>query len=241
VPRRPKTLENPTGRTTPRAPTALEKLQQKVQAAKQTGTAAQPHVGAGLAPAMSQPTDSDSVRDAIKQAKRDFAGFLEGGDQPFLTEDQVEWIAWRISVESDAEANELMATDTGPWPQSTVDRWRQNPQFKAIEEISKGNKREGFKILGTHLLPLALRQCLMLMNSSTEKSVVEGLKLFLRTQAMLIDKVTVVGQDELAQLFAKLNAPRQVQIIPGGKYEVIDGEATEIKMLPEPEVDLERD
>lgn len=168
---------------------------------------------------MSEPTE---VRRALSEAKRDWAGFIEG-EQPHLTEDQFAWLAARLGVDTDAAAfRTLGETELSP---ITVAGWRADPGFAAIEQIALGNKREGFKMLSTHLLPKALRRINGLLDAPSPRDVVKGVQLLLRVQGLLVDKVALVNKDDLANLFERLREPTQVTALPGPS--VVEGEYTE--------------
>jgi hypothetical protein len=185
------------------------------------------------------PSGRDTVqeaRSAITQAKRDFAGFIEGADQPNITEDQFEWLSYRMSHADDTAAWYAWATDLKdtqpPVDLFGINVWRQDPSFAAIEQIALGNKREGFRLLSVHLAGKALRRLNGMLDSSDPKIVLRALTLWERTMGLLVDKVTLVSKDELQRLTERLMTPVSVTPIEGPS--IVEGEWTEKPRLPQP-------
>lgn len=169
--------------------------------------------------------EAREVRQALSEAKRDWAGFIEG-EQPSLSEGQLKWLAMRLGVEDDDEACKRTAV-----PLLVVDVWRQDPNFSAIEATAMGNKREGFRLLTSHLLPKALRRLDDLLDSANLKDVVKGITLLMRIQGMLADKVNLIDKDDLARLFERLREPVAITPLPGP---TVDGEWTERAVRDDP-------
>jgi hypothetical protein len=185
------------------------------------------------------PSGSDTVqeaRSAITQAKRDFAGFIEGSDQPNVTEDQFTWLSFRMSYATDDAAiwalNDSLPEDAIGYTLDRIHAWREDPSFAAIEQIALGNKREGFRLLSVHLAGKALRRLNGMLDSSDPKIVLRALTLWERTMGLLVDKVTLVSKDELQRLTERLMTPVSVTPIEGPS--IVEGEWTEKPRLPQP-------
>jgi hypothetical protein len=182
-------------------------------------------------PAVQQ--DLTEARLAISQARRDFAGFIEG-DQPNITEDQFRWLSYRMSHGSDNDAALAMSKDDEEvigleWLERVAE-WRMDPNFAAIEQITLGNKREGFRLLSVHLAGKALRRINDMMSSNDPKIVIRALTLWERTLGLLVDKVSLVSKDELARLAEKLMTPTTITPIEGPS--IVEGEWRESNALP---------
>jgi hypothetical protein len=160
-----------------------------------------------------------AVRKALSEAKRDWAGFVEG-DSPHLTEIQLKWLALRLGLPSDEEANRINSVSA-----AQLAEWRLDSGFAAVEQTAMGNKREGFRLLTTHLLPKAVRRIDDLLDSPSLKDVAKGLTLLMRIQGLLVDKVTLVDKDDLQRLMDKLRSPVEITALPGPS--VVEGEFTE--------------
>lgn len=175
------------------------------------------------------------VRRTISEAKRDFAGFIEG-DQPDITEDQFRWVSYRMSFGSDIAAldhlNAGLPDLAVPWNLDRIRRWRDEPAFTAVEQIALGNKREGVRVLSVHLAGKALRQISTMLDSNDPKIVIRALTLWFRLMGLLVDKVTLVGKDDLQRLAERLMTPITVTPIEGPS--IVEGEWTESPRLSPP-------
>jgi hypothetical protein len=158
------------------------------------------------------------VRLALRDAKRDWAGFIEG-EAPSLSEEQVKWLSLRLGSESDEATCRVL--NVSP---VTVMAWRADPGFAAVEQTAMGNKREGFRLLTTHLLPKAVRRIEDLLDSASLRDVAKGVTLLLRVQGMLVDGQKLIDKDDLQMLMERLRAPSSITALPGP---VVDGEFVE--------------
>lgn len=181
-------------------------------------------------------TSVTEVRKALSQAKRDFAGFIEG-DQPDITEDQFRWISYRMSFGSDAASLAALNADLDPealpWEEWRITTWREDPSFMAVEQIALGNKREGVRVLAVHLAGKALRRISTMLDSADPKVVLRALTLWFRLMGLLVDKVSIVDKDDLQRLAERLMQPVRVTPIEGPS--IVEGEWTEKPpQLPQP-------
>jgi hypothetical protein len=118
-----------------------------------------------------------------------------------LTERQFEFLAWRLGSGTDEEAAD--ACDTGILEVMT---WRADPEFEQIYQRALDNKRDGFRVLGTHLLPKALRVINKMLESTNLRANTTGLQLLLKTQALL-DAPTVDKSEQAVRLIEMLRTP----------------------------------
>lgn len=149
----------------------------------------------------------DDIRDRVARAKRDTLGFATE-NVPRVTEEQFEWLAWRLGVVDDQAANDATGT-----PPALLEAWKADPEFVALYQICESDPRAGFRMLGGSLLPKALRTIYGLLNSDSPKVQEKGLNYLLRTQGLLIDKPPTVDPDALGRLIEQLRAPQPAQII----------------------------
>lgn len=138
-------------------------------------------------------------RRRIDGTPRDDMGFLEGGIS--LSYKQIKWIVLRLELELDSDADERAEVDP-------VERllWQKNPDFLACYEACQDNKREAFRLLGTQMLPKALRVIDQLLDSPNPRAQAQGLNFLLRTQGMMIDKQPKTDPNELAAILVALRA-----------------------------------
>lgn len=137
----------------------------------------------------------------LTQAKYDADGFVTSY-QAHLTEQQFEWLTWRMGVASDEEACEQSDID-----QSLVDTWLADPEFSQVYQDSLANKREAFRYLSSQLIPKTLRTINALLDSESISAQVKGANLLLRAQGLLMDKRVVASSDDIARLREALLAP----------------------------------
>lgn len=123
-----------------------------------------------------------------------------------LTEKQFEFMTHRLGVESDDEAVELMTT---PVLILEVMGWRDDPLFEGVYQRAMENKREAFRVLGTHLLPKALRVINKMLDSDSIKANTAGLQLLLKTQALL-DQPQKDQSEQVTRLLEALRVPGTV-------------------------------
>jgi hypothetical protein len=148
--------------------------------------------------------DVDNVRHGIGTAKRDLSGFVEG-DTPFLSVQQAVWIVTRSTVLTDAEA----CAATGI-PHSVIVAWRKSTEFEAVLQESLANKREGFRLLGTQVLPKALLTAVEKMDSKNERVSLSAAKLLMESQGMLITSISKQSKESITELVAFLREPLEV-------------------------------
>lgn len=160
-----------------------------------------------LTPSPSEPTSPLAIRNPLRSAKRDETGFIEG-DLPSLSQAQYKWILARSQVADDAAA--CLLTET---PEIIVWDWKQEPGFASVLDLTLSNRREGFKVLGTYLLPKALRKIEQLIDSDDSRANAKGINLLLRAQGMLVDKVAKVDRSALEVLMDSLRAPTHIRVI----------------------------
>lgn len=151
------------------------------------------------------PTLVDNARHELQTAKRDMAGFIEGGS-PHLSIRQAVWVTTRSSVLTDAEA--CAQTDV---PLSEVNGWKRDPDFVAMLEQAMSNKREGFRLLGTQILPKVLLTAIEKLDSNNERIQLSAAKLLAETQGMLITTVNKQSKDTIVELVAFLREPQPVE------------------------------
>lgn len=121
-----------------------------------------------------------------------------------LSERQFEWLSWRLGCATDAEACEMTGVDP-----ADVLVWRGDPGFEAVYQRALENKREAFRVLGTHLLPKALRAINKLLESDSFKANQAGLQYLLKTQALL-DQPQKDQSEQVARLLDALRMPGHV-------------------------------
>lgn len=151
----------------------------------------------------------------LRTAQRDSTGFIEG-DLPQLSVAQYKWILARSQVADDAAA--CLITET---PEILVWDWKQDPGFSQVLDLTLSNRREGFKVLGTYLLPKALRKIEQLIDSDDSRANARGITLLLRSQGMLVDKVAKVDRSALDSLMESLREARPIKVIEAQATEVI--------------------
>lgn len=121
-----------------------------------------------------------------------------------LTERQFEWLSFRLGTDTDADACEAVTLDP-----LEVSAWRGDPAFEAVYQRALENKREAFRVLGTHMLPKALRVINKLLDLPSVKANQIGLQLLLKTQALL-DQPQHDQADRIVQLLDVLRTPGRV-------------------------------
>lgn len=121
-----------------------------------------------------------------------------------LSEKQFEWLSWRLGLDSDEDACEMAGVLSG-----VVEGWREDPLFEAAYQRAMENKREAFRVLGTHLLPKALRVINKLLEDKSIKANTAGLQYLLKTQALL-DQPQKDSSEQVARLLEALRTPGQV-------------------------------
>lgn len=153
------------------------------------------------------PTDQaeiDTVRHDIGTAKRDLSGFIEG-DTPFLSVQQAVWIVTRSTVLTDFEACAATGLSYG-----IIQEWRKSPEFEAVLQEALANKREGFRMLGTQVLPKALLTAVEKMDSKNERVSLSAAKLLMEAQGMLITSISKQSKESITELVAFLREPMEV-------------------------------
>lgn len=156
-----------------------------------------------------------ALQQQLTQAKYDADGFVRSY-QTHLTEQQFEWLTWRMGVATDDEACELSSID-----QSLVDTWMADPEFVQIRQESMENKREAFRYLSSQLIPKTLRTINALLDADSISAQVKGVNLLLRAQGLLIDKRVVADADSISRLREALLAPSNSSATlpsPGAPY-----------------------
>lgn len=156
----------------------------------------------------------------LRTAPRDATGFIEG-DLPGLSTAQYKWILARSQVADDEAACALTET-----PEIVVWDWKQDPGFASVLELTLSNRREGFKVLGTYLLPKALRKIEQLIDSDDPRSNAKGITLLLRAQGMLVDKVSRVDRSALESLMDSLRQATPIQVVEGTAVTVVSANTT---------------
>lgn len=121
-----------------------------------------------------------------------------------LSERQFDWLSWRLGTATDDEACEAAEIDP-----AEVLVWRGDPAFEAVYQRALENKREAFRVLGTHMLPKALRVINRLLESSSFKANQAGLQLLLKTQALL-DQPQKDQSEQVNRLLEALRMPGTV-------------------------------
>jgi hypothetical protein len=148
--------------------------------------------------------DVRGVRNEMETAKRDLAGFIEG-DTPQLSIQQAVWIATRSEFLTDMEACAQTGIGYG-----VVAIWRQDPKFEAVLQQALDNKREGFRLLGTQLLPKALLTIYEKLDSTNERSALAAAKMLIESQGMMITTINKRSKDSIVELVAYLREPQPV-------------------------------
>jgi hypothetical protein len=142
---------------------------------------------------------------------RDSAGFLVG-DQPSITSDQITWLTYRMGVDNDDEATQLSGLDT-----ALVQSWLADNDFLAVYDVAIRNKREAFKLIGSQLLPKAIRTISMLLDKALEEGNMRGaqigLNMLLRSQGLLIDKISTDSGDKVDALMEMLRETAPIQVL----------------------------
>lgn len=138
---------------------------------------------------------------------RDSMGFLTGS-QPDLTDTQVTWLSYRLDTGNDEEATARSGIDPAAWSNDS--------EFIRVYQMSVGNKREGFKYLGTQMLGKALRVISQLLdralNENDVRAAQTALNMLLRSQGMLIDSLKVDSKSDVANLFELLRQEQPVTV-----------------------------
>lgn len=149
-------------------------------------------------------TEVDTIRHDIGTARRDLSGFIEG-ESPFLSIEQAVWVVTRSTVLTDGEA--CAATGVAF---STVQNWRKNAQFEAVLQEALANKREGFRMMGTQILPKALLTAVAKLDSKNERVSLSAAKLLMESQGMLITSISKSSKESITELVAFLREPMEV-------------------------------
>lgn len=163
-------------------------------------------ISAPLAVSIPEVEDSDvaALRQEMGTAKRDMAGFVEG-DMPHLSIEQAVWIATRSTTMTDVEACAQTSVSL-----TQIGLWRRDPGFVAILQEALSNKREGFRMLGTQVLPKALLTMVDKMDSKNERVALQAAKMLAETQGMLITTINKQSRDSIVELVAFLREPQEV-------------------------------
>lgn len=143
--------------------------------------------------------------------KRDALGFIEGGT-PGLSAEQWGWLSIRMSAAGDGEATKRSGIDP-----ETVQSWGADEGFLAVYGLCLTNRREAFKLLGSELLPNALRVIRGLLDKAEMDGDVRaaqlGLTTLLRTQGMYLDRVDPGGAHKMEELLGLLRAPAEITVL----------------------------
>jgi hypothetical protein len=148
----------------------------------------------------------EDERRKIEGAKRDTLGFIEG-ESPHLSIEQAVWITCRTGTLTDAEACAQCGVSL-----VSAGIWRKDPQFEAILQQALANKREGFRMLGTQMLPKALAKMADILDSKNNREVLAAAKLLIETQGMLITKVDKTSKESITELVAFLREPQEITV-----------------------------
>lgn len=125
---------------------------------------------------------------------------------PHITAAQLRWLTYRLESGDDREACLLSETDP-----IDVLAWMADPGFRATYDAALENKREGFKVLTSHLLPSVLRALQHMLAHGTNKDKKEASTLILRAQGLLIDKAPTTSPDAIQALLAILREERPIE------------------------------
>jgi hypothetical protein len=160
-----------------------------------------------------EPTESRDLTRltrGLMAARRDSLGFVEG-DTPHLSAEQIQWITHRMSAATDDEATQKAKLDP-----DLVQSWTTDDGFLAVYGLCLVNKREAFKLLGTQLLPAALRAIsvmLALGEGGNIRAATAGVELLLRSQGMLVDRRSSGDEHRLEELLGLLRDQQPVQVL----------------------------
>lgn len=164
--------------------------------------------GSGAPPAVSGRAEREAAARRRLEAKpRDDMGFVIGA-QKSLTQEQFKWLTHRLDAETDGDAD--TAANVDPIKRTL---WMRDPDFRALYDTCQENKREATRLLGSQLLPKAMRTIDALLDDKSSKAQQVGLTMLLRMQGLLIDKKVTTSSDELAALMRELRQPYQPTII----------------------------
>lgn len=165
-----------------------------------TATPALPGVTEGPPPIEDAPRGAAALvsHTVTRLVPKDALGFPEGATLS-LTREQFKWLAERLDAELDKDADEATGVD----PTKRV-MWFKNPDFVALYDTCVDNKREAARLLGSQLLPKALRTIYELLDGDSVKGKQVGLTMLLRMQGLLIDKVQTTSPDAIQQLMEAL-------------------------------------
>lgn len=173
-----------------------------------------------MARATKQPPPAPEPREIVQDprqnlatARRDAAGFIEG-PVPSLTDEQITWITYRLAVESDQVACESSGIS---W--TRLSEWLTDPGFISVFQVAMQNKREGFRLLTSQLLPKAVLTLIHLyeLAKGSDKDALRAadlaMKLHLRAQGLLIDTKAHDPADQVARLLEALRREEPVKVI----------------------------
>lgn len=122
-----------------------------------------------------------------------------------LSERQFLFLSWRLGCASDEEA-----ADQADIPLLDILSWRSDPEFESVYQRVSDNKREAFKVLGTHLLPKALRVIDKMLESDSIRANTAGLQYLLKTQALL-DQPAVDQSEQVGKLLDALRIRQAIE------------------------------
>lgn len=146
------------------------------------------------------------IEEALATGAKDEAGFLEG-TIPHITEEQFVWLSYRLGLDTDEQACLVSGIE-----EVVVAGWMTRPEFVAVMRASLANKREGFKLLITHLNPKGLRVISEMLDSESSLDRRAGLNALLRAQGLLIDQHKKIDADAISTLIAQLRAPGETRV-----------------------------
>lgn len=147
------------------------------------------------------------VKSEMANARRDLTGFSTD-DQPHVTEQQFEFLSWRVGTATDEEACTYAEID----PDLLLD-WLMDPNFVAVYETCLANKREGLKLLSVHLNGKVLRVINRMLSSSSEKSQKEAANMLIRIQGLYVDKTQGVDRDAITRLMEEIMRPKPATVL----------------------------
>jgi hypothetical protein len=113
---------------------------------------------------------------------------------PQLTQEQAEWLSWRLSTNTDAQAIAQM-TRGAEDPMASmklelqVENWMREHDFRAAYDAIRYDKRLGFQSITAAYLPMAARALARNMNCGNPKIELQAVQLLLRAHGMLVDTV----------------------------------------------------
>lgn len=124
---------------------------------------------------------------------------------PFITKIQALWIAARATVDTDFEANSETGVD-----EETLSKWQKDPDFRNVSLTVLENKREGFKVLASHLMPSVFLELSKMLFSKDTKAKQAAATLLMRSQGLLETKQKNTNIEAVESLLKLLRQQNQV-------------------------------